>query len=73
MGPVPQAGFPTASARARSRQRACCSKPVGFVGLLLLPANFDYVPFAILLFLLGVGSGLFAAPNTTAIMNSVPP
>ena len=28
--------------------------------------------FAILLLLLGVGSGLFAAPNTTAIMNSVP-
>jgi MFS family permease len=46
---------------------------VGFVGLLLLPANFAYAPFAILLFLLGVGSGLFAAPNTTAIMNSVPP
>ena len=45
----------------------------GFVGLLLLPANFNYVWFALLLLVLGIGSGLFAAPNTTAIMNSVPP
>ncbi len=45
---------------------------VGFIGLLLLPANFNYLIFALLLFLLGVGMGLFAAPNTTAIMNSVP-
>jgi EmrB/QacA subfamily drug resistance transporter len=44
----------------------------GFVGLLLLPANFDYPVFALLLVVLGIGSGLFAAPNTTAIMNSVP-
>ncbi|HEX6797248.1 MAG TPA: MFS transporter [Ktedonobacterales bacterium] len=45
----------------------------GFIGLLLLPANFNYVWFAVLLLVLGIGSGLFAAPNTTAIMNSVPP
>jgi MFS family permease len=45
----------------------------GFVGLTLLPANFSYVWFALLLLLLGLGSGLFAAPNTVAIMNSVPP
>lgn len=38
-----------------------------------LPANFNYVWFALLLLVLGIGSGLFAAPNTTAIMNSVPP
>ncbi len=40
--------------------------------LTLLPANFSYPTFAALLLLNGVGFGLFAAPNTTAIMNSVP-
>jgi EmrB/QacA subfamily drug resistance transporter len=44
-----------------------------FVGLVLLPVNFGYVLFAILLLLMGMGMGLFAAPNTTAIMNAVPP
>jgi len=44
-----------------------------FVGLLLLPANFVYWPFAVLLLLMGMGMGMFAAPNTTAIMNAVPP
>ncbi len=44
-----------------------------FVGLMLLPANFAYLPFALLLLLMGVGMGMFAAPNTTAIMNAVPP
>lgn len=43
-----------------------------FGGLLLLPTNFSYLSFAALTFANGVGSGLFAAPNTTAIMNSVP-
>ncbi len=40
--------------------------------LVLLPANFWYPVFAILIFLNGVAMGLFAAPNTAAIMNSVP-
>ncbi len=43
-----------------------------FVGLLLLPTDFGYGSFAPLLALNGVGSGLFSAPNTTAVMNSVP-
>ncbi len=46
---------------------------IGFLGLTLLPANFAYPPFAGLLFLLGCGSGLFASPNTSSIMSSVPP
>ena len=46
---------------------------VGFLGLTRLPANFSYIWFALLLLVLGIGQGLFAAPNTTAIMNSVPP
>jgi MFS family permease len=44
-----------------------------FAGLAALPVDFRYAPFAVLLFLNGVGSGLFAAPNTAAIMSSVPP
>ncbi|MBN9191007.1 MAG: MFS transporter [Microbacterium sp.] len=45
---------------------------VTFVALLLIPVNFAYGIFAVLTFLNGVGSGMFAAPNRTAIMNSVP-
>jgi MFS family permease len=43
-----------------------------FVGLMLLPTDFTYWQFAVLIALNGIGSGLFSAPNTTAIMNSVP-
>ncbi len=45
---------------------------LSFLGLLLLPVNFNYWAFAGLLVLNGIGSGLFSAPNSTAIMNSVP-
>jgi len=45
---------------------------VGFVGLLFLPYNFVYWQMGLLLFLQGAGMGMFAAPNTAAIMNSVP-
>ncbi|MGC9668332.1 MFS transporter [Planosporangium sp. 12N6] len=43
-----------------------------FIGLLLIPVNFSYPVFAALLLVNGVGSGLFSAPNTTAVMNAVP-
>jgi len=46
---------------------ACC-----FTGLMLLPVDFSYWIFALLIFGNGVGSGLFASPNTSAIMSSVP-
>ncbi|MCW2656131.1 MAG: hypothetical protein JWR06_324 [Jatrophihabitans sp.] len=45
---------------------------VTFVGLILLPANFDYGLFATLLAVNGIGMGLMAAPNSAAIMNAVP-
>lgn len=45
---------------------------LSFVGMLLLPPDFSYPFFAALLALNGIGSGLFSAPNTTAIMNAVP-
>jgi MFS family permease len=46
---------------------ACC-----FTGLMLLPVNFPYWAFALLIFGNGIGSGLFASPNTAAIMSAVP-
>jgi MFS family permease len=45
---------------------------LAFGGLLLVPTNFHYVIFAILIFVAGAGMGLFSAPNAAAIMNSVP-
>ena len=44
-----------------------------FVLLALLPYNFDYLTFAVALFIMGIGNGMFASPNSAAIMNSVPP
>jgi MFS family permease len=38
----------------------------------LLPMNFPYVPFALLLFLVGLSIGMFMAPNTSSVMNSLP-
>jgi MFS family permease len=43
-----------------------------FVGLMLLPTDFVYWQFVALTALNGIGSGLFSAPNTAAIMNAVP-
>ncbi|WP_327071789.1 MFS transporter [Kitasatospora sp. NBC_01250] len=43
-----------------------------FLGLLALPVNFSYPAFAALLLLSGLGQGMFSAPNTSAIMGSVP-
>jgi MFS family permease len=46
----------------------------GIVFLLfnLLPMNFNYVLFAILLLLVGISMGLFFAPNVASVMNSLP-
>jgi MFS family permease len=40
--------------------------------LLVIPANFSYWEFALLLVLYGVGSGTFISPNRAEIMNNVP-
>ncbi|MEV4344235.1 MFS transporter [Actinoplanes sp. NPDC049596] len=45
---------------------------VSFGGLLLLPSDFNYWVFAVLIFVNGLGGGLFAAPNTSLVMSSVP-
>lgn len=44
-----------------------------FLGLALLPYNFDYWELGILIFLMGIGNGMFSSPNSSSIMNSVPP
>jgi MFS family permease len=44
-----------------------------FIGLMLLPIDFGYGIFASLIFVNGIGVGMFGAPNTSAIMGSVPP
>ena len=41
--------------------------------LILLPVNFSYLWFALVLLMNGLGMGLFAAPNRAGIMNSLPP
>jgi MFS family permease len=43
-----------------------------FIGLMLLPVNFSYWQFAVLMALNGIGSGMFAAPNSSSIMGAVP-
>jgi MFS family permease len=43
-----------------------------FVGLMLIPIDFSFPVFALLIFGAGVGQGLFLSPNTAAIMSSVP-
>jgi MFS family permease len=44
-----------------------------FLGLATLPYNFDYLEFGLLVYVQGLGMGMFASPNTASIMNPVPP
>jgi MFS family permease len=44
-----------------------------FLLLELLPMNFAYIWFALLIFLFAVGMGLFFSPNQASVMNSLPP
>jgi hypothetical protein len=43
-----------------------------FIGLMLLPVSFPYWVFALLIAANGIGSGMFASPNSSSIMGSVP-
>jgi MFS family permease len=43
-----------------------------FIGLMLLPIDFPYWAFAVLIAMNGIGSGMFASPNSSSIMGSVP-
>jgi MFS family permease len=46
---------------------------VSFFLLELLPVNFGYPTFALVLLLAGFSMGMFGSPNRAAIMNSLPP
>jgi len=41
--------------------------------LIVLPVDFSYVWFALILLLNGIGMGLFTSPNSAGVMNSLPP
>jgi len=43
-----------------------------FLLLIVLPVNFSYAWFALILLLNGVGMGLFSSPNSAGVMNSLP-
>jgi MFS family permease len=45
---------------------------LSFLLLMVLPTNFAFPVFGALLLLNGIGTGMFSAPNMTAIMNSAP-
>lgn len=45
---------------------------IAFLVLAALPYNFDYWVFAIAIFAMGLGYGMFGSPNSSSIMNSVP-
>jgi MFS family permease len=45
---------------------------LSFVGLLVLPVNFPYLAFALLIALNGVGIGMYSSPNSSSVMSSVP-
>jgi MFS family permease len=46
---------------------------LSFLLLILLPVDFAYPWFALILVLNGVGMGLFSSPNSAGVMNSLPP
>jgi MFS family permease len=46
---------------------------IGFLLLVAIPIDFSYWEFALVILLIGAAMGLFAAPNITGIMNSLPP
>src|SRR5436190_9544130 len=48
---------------------AACS----FLLLIVLPVDFSYTWFALILLLNGVGMGLFSSPNSAGVMNALPP
>ncbi len=70
---APVSGFLTD--RYGARPFATAGMIIFTISLLLLAMlnyNFNPLFFEIILFISGIGSGMFASPNTTAIMDSVP-
>ncbi len=46
---------------------------IGLLALVALPVDFQFWLFGLVIFVIGLAMGLFAAPNQTGIMNSLPP
>jgi MFS family permease len=69
----PTSGYLSDRFGARSLATAgMVSFGLSFVGLMLLPVDFPYLPFALLVTLNGIGGGMFAAPNGAAVMSAAP-
>jgi MFS family permease len=45
---------------------------LSFLLMIFLPVDFNYLLFALVLLLSGLGMGMFAAPNRAGVMNSLP-
>ena len=45
---------------------------LSFIVLALLPTNFRFVDFALVLTMMGISMGMFASPNRASVMNSLP-
>jgi MFS family permease len=45
---------------------------LSFLLLIVLPVEFSYAWFAVILLLNGIGMGLFASPNSAGVMNALP-
>ncbi|WP_250283013.1 MULTISPECIES: MFS transporter [unclassified Frankia] len=43
-----------------------------FVLFMIIPVNFSYPSFALILFVNGIGTGLFSSPNRADVMNGLP-
>ena len=71
-GPGVRDTCPTGSAPGASPPAGMVVFGGSFIGLMLLPVNFPYWAFALLIAANGIGSGMFAAPNSSSIMGSVP-
>ncbi len=45
---------------------------IAFLAFTFLGANFAYLPFALILLVMGIGNGIFNSPNMASVMNSCP-
>jgi MFS family permease len=46
---------------------------VAFFLFTLIPMNFDYVEFGLILLLMGLAMGMFSSPNRAGVINALPP
>ena len=71
-GPIP--GVPSDRYGARPfATGGMIGSALSFALLEVLPIDFGYVWFGLILLLMGLSMGLFSSPNRAAVMNSLPP